>query len=70
MARWTKYSALARTESRGMHRRTDHPGPATDRRVRLTCGGLETVWIDSAARQTVADTMPAPELTAADPLPM
>ncbi|WP_433711460.1 FAD-binding protein [Nocardia sp. CA-084685] len=70
VARWTKYSALARTESRGMHRRTDHPGPATDWRVRLTCGGLETVWIDAAARQTVADTMLAPELTAADPLPM
>ncbi|MEV4235980.1 FAD-binding protein [Nocardia sp. NPDC049737] len=70
VARWTKYSALARTESRGMHRRTDHPGAAAAWRVRLTSGGLETVWVRSDTRQTVADMMPAPELTAADPLPM
>ncbi|WP_433759157.1 FAD-binding protein [Nocardia sp. CA-135398] len=70
VARWTKYSALARTESRGMHRRTDHPGAAPDWRVRLTSGGLETVWVRSDTRQPVADMMPAPELTAADPLPL
>ncbi|UAK34902.1 FAD-binding protein [Nocardia asteroides] len=45
VARWTKYSALMRTESRGMHRRTDHPG-ATDRwRVRLVSGGVRNVWV-------------------------
>ncbi|MEV5833773.1 FAD-binding protein [Nocardia sp. NPDC052112] len=74
VARWTKYSALARTESRGMHRRTDHPGAAADWRVRLTSGGLEAVWVRSDSHQAVADTMPAPaarpELTAADPLPL
>ncbi len=45
VARWTKYSALARAETRGMHRRTDHPGPASDWRVRLRAGGVESVWV-------------------------
>ncbi|GAB4588588.1 FAD-binding protein [Nocardia sp. IFM 10818] len=45
VARWTKYTALARTETRGMHRRTDHPGATNDWRVRLLSGGLETVWV-------------------------
>ncbi|MRH91158.1 FAD-binding protein [Nocardia sp. SYP-A9097] len=45
VARWTKYSALARTETRGMHRRTDHPGVASDWRVRLLTGGLDSVWV-------------------------
>ncbi|MET8870408.1 FAD-binding protein [Nocardia sp. NPDC004604] len=84
VARWTKYSALARTESRGMHRRTDHPGAAADWRVRLTSGGLDTVWVRSDPRQPaaqlaaavpeVAAVLPEPEagpdLTAADPVPL
>jgi len=77
VARWTKYSALARTESRGMHRRTDHPGAAADWRVRLTSGGLDTVWVRSdtlepAPRLAAAVPEPAarPYLTAADPLPL
>ncbi|MFJ1457794.1 FAD-dependent oxidoreductase [Nocardia sp. N2S4-5] len=45
VARWTKYSALARTETRGMHRRTDHPGEAGDWRVRLRAGGVASVWV-------------------------
>ncbi|MFI1911687.1 FAD-binding protein [Nocardia sp. NPDC020380] len=45
VARWTKYSALARTETRGMHRRTDHPDPTTDLRLRLLSGGVNTVWV-------------------------
>ncbi|WP_019929270.1 FAD-dependent oxidoreductase [Nocardia sp. BMG111209] len=45
VARWTKYSALARTETRGMHRRTDHPGVGSDWRVRLVSGGVESVWV-------------------------
>ncbi|MFJ9367381.1 FAD-binding protein [Nocardia sp. NPDC101769] len=45
VARWTKYSALARTETRGMHRRTDHPGAGSDWRVRLLSGGLGSVWV-------------------------
>nr|WP_280394762.1 FAD-binding protein [Nocardia brasiliensis] len=62
VARWTKYSALARTETRGMHRRTDHPGAEADWRVRLTSGGLDTVWVrphapePSAAYESVPST--------------
>ncbi|WP_378733715.1 FAD-binding protein [Nocardia brasiliensis] len=51
VARWTKYSALARTETRGMHRRTDHPGAADDWRVRLMSGGLDNVWVRPDARE-------------------
>jgi succinate dehydrogenase/fumarate reductase flavoprotein subunit len=45
VARWTKYSALARTETRGMHRRTDHPDLAGDWQVRLLAGGVASVWV-------------------------
>lgn len=57
VARWTKYSALARTETRGMHRRTDHPGAGSDWRVRLLSGGLDNVWVRPDL--TVADARPA-----------
>ncbi|WP_405178074.1 FAD-binding protein [Nocardia sp. NBC_01377] len=50
VARWTKYSALARTETRGMHRRTDHPGADADWRVRLMSGGLDEVWVRPETR--------------------
>ncbi|MFQ6392016.1 FAD-binding protein [Nocardia sp. KC 131] len=53
VARWTKHSALARTESRGMHRRTDHPVAAADWRVRLTSGGLDMVWVRADAHASV-----------------
>ncbi|WP_369974808.1 FAD-binding protein [Nocardia sp. MDA0666] len=48
VARWTKYSALARTETRGLHRRTDHPGPARDWRRRLLTGGVNEIWVRPA----------------------
>ncbi|MFC9893919.1 FAD-binding protein [Nocardia sp. NPDC127579] len=64
VARWTKYSALARTESRGMHRRTDHPGAAQDWRVRLTSGGLDRIWVrtgaDSRVQPVRAARLPVP----------
>ncbi|MBF6424477.1 FAD-binding protein [Nocardia cyriacigeorgica] len=50
VARWTKYSALARTESRGIHRRTDFPETDGGWRVRLRSGGLDTVSVRKAAR--------------------
>ncbi|MBF6131818.1 FAD-binding protein [Nocardia otitidiscaviarum] len=63
VARWTKYSALARTETRGMHRRTDHPGRSRAGRVRLVSGGLDSVWVrsDRSAANTAVG-----ELTAAE----
>ncbi|MFC6013931.1 FAD-binding protein [Nocardia lasii] len=45
VARWAGYSALTRTESRGIHRRIDHPDAHVDWRVRLRCGGLDEVWV-------------------------
>ncbi|MEV6767103.1 FAD-binding protein [Nocardia sp. NPDC051030] len=59
VARWTKYSALARTETRGMHRRTDHPGAAADWRVRLLSGGLSDVWVHPERAESET-TAPAP----------
>jgi succinate dehydrogenase/fumarate reductase flavoprotein subunit len=43
-ARWVTAAALARDESRGMHRRTDHPHLASTHARRLLTGGLGAVW--------------------------
>ncbi|NWK96148.1 succinate dehydrogenase/fumarate reductase flavoprotein subunit [Sphingobium lactosutens] len=43
-ARWVCASALARTESRGMHMRTDKPGLDPALGARLLTGGLDNVW--------------------------
>ncbi|MGV9414689.1 FAD-binding protein [Nocardia sp. NPDC003693] len=72
VARWTKYSALARTETRGMHRRTDHPGAAGDWRVRLLSGGLDSVWVRperSAAPRSMRGPVPPLVLPDDAPLP-
>ncbi|WP_280498970.1 FAD-binding protein [Nocardia cyriacigeorgica] len=53
VARWTKYSALARTESRGIHRRTDFPETDAGWRMRLRSGGLDTVWVRTTARNPI-----------------
>ncbi|MEU4599281.1 FAD-binding protein [Nocardia sp. NPDC023988] len=45
VARWAGYSALTRTESRGIHRRIDHPDVLAEWRLRLRCGGLDEVWV-------------------------
>ncbi|WP_194815289.1 FAD-dependent oxidoreductase [Nocardia sp. XZ_19_385] len=64
VARWTKYSALARTESRGMHQRTDHPEAGADWRVRLTSGGLDRIWVrtDVARPAAPVAVVPAAEV--------
>ena len=43
-ARWMYAAALARTESRGMAKRIDHPDQDPAQRHRLTVGGLDAVW--------------------------
>ncbi|MEV0079492.1 FAD-binding protein [Nocardia neocaledoniensis] len=45
VARWAGHSALVRTESRGLHRRIDHPAPSADWSVGQRCGGLDAVWV-------------------------
>jgi succinate dehydrogenase/fumarate reductase flavoprotein subunit len=44
MGRWAYRSALARTESRGMHTRVDHPDLDPRQTHRILCGGLDQVW--------------------------
>ena len=43
-ARWMYRSALARQESRGMHRRDDFPDQDDRQRHYITSGGLDEVW--------------------------
>jgi len=44
VSRWMYRSALERTESRGMHRRTDYAGIDSAQRHRVISGGLDDVW--------------------------
>ena len=43
-ARWCLHAAAARTESRGMHLRTDAPDRDPAQARRLLTGGLDGVW--------------------------
>lgn len=43
-ARWMYRSALARKETRGMHRRDDFPEQDSSQRHYITTGGLDEVW--------------------------
>ncbi len=44
-ARWMYRSASERTETRGMHKRSDFPALDPSQQRRLLCGGLEQVWV-------------------------
>jgi succinate dehydrogenase/fumarate reductase flavoprotein subunit len=46
-ARWMYRSALARTETRGMHKREDYAEQDPGQRHYLTCGGLDEVFVTS-----------------------
>jgi len=52
MARWMYRSALARTETRGMHRREDHAQTDPKQHHYLTVGGLDEVWTATRAAPT------------------
>jgi succinate dehydrogenase/fumarate reductase flavoprotein subunit len=55
-ARWMYRSALARHETRGMHRRTDHPSLDPAQRHRLIARGLDEVQVrPEAVTSTLAD---------------
>jgi succinate dehydrogenase/fumarate reductase flavoprotein subunit len=49
VARWATNSALVRTESRGIHRRLDHPDDKSRWQLRLLAGGLDNVWVRTTA---------------------
>jgi succinate dehydrogenase/fumarate reductase flavoprotein subunit len=49
-ARWMYRSALARTESRGMHRRDDFPQQDDRQQHYITTGGLDEIWTASRAK--------------------
>ena len=42
--RWMYAAALARTETRGLHKRSDYPSLDPARQYRLTTGGLDRLW--------------------------
>ena len=43
-SRWMYHAALQRTETRGMHKRVDHPEQDPAQRRRLLVGGLDEIW--------------------------
>ncbi len=53
-ARWMYRSALARTESRGMHRRDDLPDTDPAFAHRILTGGLDEVWTATDTARAVA----------------
>ncbi|MBW4590331.1 FAD-binding protein [Aetokthonos hydrillicola Thurmond2011] len=44
-ARWMYNSGIQRQETRGMHKRVDHPQQDPNQHYRLLTGGLDTVWV-------------------------
>ena len=43
-SRWMYHAALQRVETRGMHKRVDHPEQDPAQRRRLLVGGLDEIW--------------------------
>lgn len=50
-ARWMYHAALARKESRGMHRRIDVTQTDPNQQHRLITGGLDQIWVKPEARE-------------------
>ncbi|MEC5397452.1 FAD-binding protein [Uliginosibacterium sp. H1] len=51
-ARWMYRSALARTETRGMHKREEHPGLDAKQHHLITVGGLDEIWTSTRPATT------------------
>lgn len=54
VARWMYTSALARAETRGMHKREDFPSTDPGRHYRLITGGLDRPWVMPAPGTVLA----------------
>lgn len=72
-SRWMYRSALQRTETRGMSRRSDHPGVDPLQQYRLLSGGLDEVWtttdrVDNPASAAAAAVTAPPSLHSSSPL--
>jgi succinate dehydrogenase/fumarate reductase flavoprotein subunit len=52
-ARWMYSSALARKETRGMHKHLDYPEQDTNQQHHLISGGLDQVWVKATPIQEV-----------------
>ncbi|MNV76442.1 L-aspartate oxidase [compost metagenome] len=48
-ARWMYNSALARTETRGMHKREDYKVLDDHQHHRLISGGIDDIWVKTEA---------------------
>jgi len=62
-ARWMYASALERRETRGMHKHLDYPELDAGQQRRLTCGGLDQVWVRA---ERSASSPSASEVAAAE----
>jgi succinate dehydrogenase/fumarate reductase flavoprotein subunit len=60
VSRWMYRSALARTESRGMHKREDFQGQDGAQRHYLISGGLDHVWVKDAPGPAPLRAAPPP----------
>lgn len=59
VSRWMYRSALARTETRGMHRRTEYSSLDPAQRHRVISGGLDEVWTGYQALAPVDEQLQA-----------
>jgi len=58
-ARWMYVSGLERSETRGMHKRVDHPDLDPRQRQRKLVGGLDEVWTAEDPVAPVSAPVPA-----------
>ncbi|MEC5387510.1 FAD-binding protein [Uliginosibacterium sp. H3] len=63
-ARWMYRSALARTETRGMHKREDFPAIDAGQHHLITTGGLDDIWVTTRPATTPVPSTAGVEVAA------